>query len=127
MVVLKVRFHVDKIDYTYPSSRVDVISQSGKAYSKYCLNTKNKNGLFVSEFMIPKDAKSIKLIPQNDVDAFVKLHKVQLDGIEKDINKERTYWPKGMAKFELDSLDFNNNDRILRIEWDVLKIEEIYK
>lgn len=119
--------HVDKIDYTYPSSRVDVISQSGKAYSKYCLNTKNKNGLFVSEFMIPKDAKSIKLIPQNDVDGFVKLHKVQLDGIEKDINKERTYWPKGMAKFELDSLDFNNNDRILRIEWDVLKIEEIYK
>lgn len=119
--------HVDKINYTYPSSRVDVISQSGKAYSKYCLNTINENGLFVSEFTIPKDAKSIKLIPQNDVDGFVKLHKVQLDGAEKDIDKERIYWPKGMAKCALDNLDFNNDDRNLRIEWDVITIEEIYK
>lgn len=119
--------HVDKINYSYPSSRVDIISQSGNVYSMYCLNRINEDGLLISEFKIPKDAKLIKVIPQNDIDGFVKLYKVYLDGIERSIDKERTYWPKGMSKYEINNLNSHDDDRTLRIVWDVVKAEEIYK
>lgn len=119
--------HVDRVNYRYPSSRIDILNCHNKVYSKYCLNTINEEGLFVSEFKIPKDAKVIKLIPQNDGDGFVKLFKIYLDGIEICINLDRTYWPKGISKYELNNLNLNEDESVLQIIWDVIKAEEIYK
>ena len=119
--------HVDKINYTYPSSRVDFIDESGAVSSRYCLNRINEDGLFVSEFEIPQGTTCIRLVLQNDIDGFIQIHQISLDGIEIDVDKSRLYWPKGVSKCEFSYCNSKQCSVMLQVVWDAIRIEDFYK
>lgn len=112
---LKICNETDNVKYDYLSSKACVFENGNKDGDLFVLNSFDDN-LVISIFEIENsNADKLDLYLTNDVDGFVSIQSVTVDGNEIDVDASVNYWSKNSTKL---SVTLNNNS-VVKVVWSV--------
>lgn len=99
---------VDEIEYRFLSSKLRIKYKSGDFNEVYCLNRKDAEGNYVSEFIVNEGIISCEFCPQNDIDGLLKIKKVIINGNIRDVDEFEKYYPKNVYVYACSLCDITN-------------------
>ncbi len=113
------------LNYSYLSSKATIFSKKGKLKDIFCLNSFNNEDIY-SEFVIEeKEAEKVDLYLTNDIDGFVTINEIRINGNSIPVNSNECYIQKNMIVCSLDIAE-ENRDTTVEVVWSVKGYDEAF-
>lgn len=116
---------LSSVKYAYLSSKATVLLKNGAKKDIFCLN-KFENKTIHSEFVIEENtACQVDLYLTNDIDGFVTVNDIRINGKSIPVNSNECYIQKNMIVCSFDIAEENRNTTV-EVVWSVKGYDEAF-
>ena len=116
---------LSSVKYAYLSSKAAVILKNGAKKDIFCLN-KFENKTIHSEFVIEENtACQVDLYLTNDIDGFVTVNDIRVNGKSIPVNSNECYIQKNMIVCSLDIAE-ESSDTTVEVVWSAKGYDEAF-